>query len=51
MPALLASLVVGLAAGVTVQSRRRLIVPMGVLTLVGVGGVGRADPGLSRRVR
>ncbi len=36
VPALLASLVVGLAAGVTVQSRRRLVVPTGVLTLVGV---------------
>ncbi|HMM96163.1 threonine/serine exporter family protein [Phycicoccus sp.] len=37
VPAILASLVVGLAAGVTVQSRRRLIVPMGLLTVVGVG--------------
>ncbi|QNN49606.1 threonine/serine exporter family protein [Phycicoccus endophyticus] len=37
VPAILAALVVGLAAGVTVQSRRRLVVPMGVLTVVGVG--------------
>ncbi|GIL36770.1 threonine/serine exporter ThrE family protein [Phycicoccus sp. DTK01] len=36
VPALLASLVVGLAAGVTVQSRRGLILPMGLLTIVGV---------------
>ena len=36
VPALAASLVVGLAAAVTVQSRRRLVVPVGVLTVVGV---------------
>ena len=36
VPALVASLVVGLAAAVTVQSRHRLIVPVGVLTLLGV---------------
>ncbi|MBM6401481.1 threonine/serine ThrE exporter family protein [Phycicoccus sonneratiae] len=36
VPALLASLVVGLAAGVTVQSRRGLILPMGLLTIIGV---------------
>ena len=35
-PALLASLVVGLAAAVTVQSRWRYILPTGVLTVLGV---------------
>lgn len=33
LPALVASLVVGLAAAVTVQSRRRLVVPVGLLTV------------------
>ncbi|MBR7741943.1 threonine/serine exporter family protein [Phycicoccus sp. BSK3Z-2] len=36
VPALLAPLIVGLAAAVTVQSRWRLIVPTGGLTLLGV---------------
>lgn len=36
VPALAASLVVGLAAAVTVQSRRRIVVPVGLLTLGGV---------------
>ncbi len=36
LPALLASLVVGLAAGITVQSRRGLILPTGLLTIIGV---------------
>lgn len=35
-PALAGALVVGLAAAVTVQSRRRLVVPAGVLTVLGV---------------
>ncbi|PKW26619.1 threonine/serine ThrE exporter family protein [Phycicoccus duodecadis] len=36
VPAVLGALVVGLAAAVTVQSRRRLVVPTGALTVVGV---------------
>ncbi|QIM21943.1 threonine/serine exporter family protein [Phycicoccus sp. HDW14] len=47
VPALLASLVVGLAAGVTVQSRRRLVLPMGALTLVGVAVSAVLTRGLS----
>ncbi len=47
VPALLASLVVGLAAGVTVQSRRRLVIPMGLLTVVGVGVSALLTRGLS----
>ncbi len=35
VPALLGALVVGLAAAVTVQSRRRIVIPTGLLTIVG----------------